>query len=252
MSDRFLTFYKTLFFSFCIKLKYKDRDQDKSPADDLVMSNVDEELKNLVIEGRQYSLESEQRRRIVTKLLIKLQQSGELNHFYNRCPRHLLGSYTDIYQIAVQKLFTYIWRNLEKYESSYKVLQWINNKLGYFFLDALEEFIPNFSDISIISLDELKDLDRVNFNVKNQNKTSYLSQKVIDIIKEDTERHFENTVMPSHPQINYKLIALQRYEGYSWEEIAAKFNGKVAALSNFYQRNSKKLAPIIRQYLSVN
>ncbi len=223
-----------------------------SSVGDAVMSNLDEELKNLVIEGRQYSLESEQRRRIVTKLLIKLQQSGELNHFYTRCPRHLLGSYTDIYQMAVQKLFTYIWQNLEKYESSYKVLQWLNNKLGYFFLDVLEEFMPDFSDISIISLDKLKDLDRVNYTVENQNQAAYLSQKVIAIIKEDPDQHFENTVMPSHPQINYKLIALQRYEGYSWKEIAAKFNGKVAAFSNFYQRKSKKLAPIIRQYLSTN
>lgn len=216
------------------------------------MSNLDRELKSLVLDGRQYSLFSEQRRRIVTKLLFKLQQSGELNHFYHRCPKHLLGSYTDIYQIAMQKLFTYIWRNLEKYDPTHQVLQWVNNKLGYFFLDALEEFIPNFADICLISLEKLEDLDRVNFTTENQNQTPYLSQKVMEIIKEDADRHFVKTAMASHSHINYKIIALQRYEGYSWEEIAAKFKVKVSALSNFYQRSSRKLAPLIRQYLSLS
>lgn len=218
------------------------------------MSNLDEELKSLAIEGRQYPLYSEQRRRIVTKLLFKLQQSGELNHFYHRCPKHLSGSYTDIYQIAIQKLFTYIWRNLEKYAPNYQVLQWVNNKLGYFFLDALKEFVPDFAEVSLISLDRLQDLEkeRVNFLTESRDRTPYLSQKIMEIIQEDPDRHFSQTVMSSHSQINYQIIALQRYEGYSWEEIATKFNVKISALSNFYQRSSKKLAPIVRQYLSAS
>lgn len=216
------------------------------------MSNLDEDLKNLVLEGRQHPLESEQRRRIVTKLLSKLQQSGELNHFHARCPRHLLSNYTDIYQIAIQKLFTYIWRNLENYKDNYRVLQWVNQKLSYFFLDALAEYRPITSDITLISLSELKNSDRVNFTAIEYDSSPYLSQKIIDIIKEDSDQYFEKTLMSSNPQVNFKLIALQRYEGYSWEEIAVLFNCKVSAISNFYQRSSKKLAPIIRQYLSIN
>ena len=207
------------------------------------MSELEDRLRQLAQEAQEKQGLS--RKIVLDRLFREIQQSGQLGHYWSLCPRQLHSCYEDIYAEALQNLFRYLTEKIDRYNpASGEVLQWANGLLRWRFLDAVRDWhkLPPSQTQQIV----LEDLDKI----KDTELNPSLSEKIIQVIKEDPEHRFVNKHMRNNPKANFKVIALRRMEGYSWQEISEELNCKISALSNFYQRSLKEFKVIIQNYLA--
>ncbi len=73
------------------------------------------------------------------------------------------------------------------------------------------------------------------------------SEKLRQYIQADPHGLLQKHIR-GHPEATFQVIALYRLDGKTWEEISEALNVGVPALSNFYQRYLKKIAPEIKKY----
>ncbi|MGB7442741.1 MAG: hypothetical protein WA919_16880 [Coleofasciculaceae cyanobacterium] len=75
-----------------------------------------------------------------------------------------------------------------------------------------------------------------------------LSDKIRQYLEEDPDKLFQKHIR-NHPEATFQTIALGRLEGKTWKEMSESFQVAIPALSNFFQRRLKELAPEIRKYV---
>ncbi|MGF1523315.1 MAG: sigma-70 family RNA polymerase sigma factor [Leptolyngbyaceae cyanobacterium] len=164
------------------------------------------------------------------------------------------GFYNDIYEDALQRLFTYICRKVDTYNPERaSVLGWVNFLLNQrFFIEASRDFMtPVYKgmDARTIKKASVEDLDRaIPSDVGNQLKPS-LSEDLKRYIQEDPGAIFQSTHVDGHPAVSFQWIALQRFDGYAWRELSDQSDIPVPTLSSFYRRCIQKFAPTIRRDL---
>ena len=75
-------------------------------------------------------------------------------------------------------------------------------------------------------------------------------QEVRELLISDPKGVFCKTHVVNRPEANFQRIALQRLDGFSWQEISGQLGVSIPTLSSFYQRALDKLGPILREYLT--
>ncbi|MEC4985620.1 MAG: hypothetical protein SAJ37_18715 [Oscillatoria sp. PMC 1068.18] len=213
--------------------------------------NENERLRRMAIEAQQHPPKSKARQIAITELFQAIQTSGRLTRpYWNQFP----ALYEEIYNIAKQKLFCYIYEKIDNYSPERgEVLQWVNFLFGTrFFVEAIREItLPDrrlpreiIPQISFYNLDN-------DFWLNQEDEiTPSLSEQVIKYIEEDPEATCQNIHITNKPQANFRYLALQRFAGYKWRELEAELGIKQANLCSFYQRSLQKVAPIIKEYLA--
>ncbi|NEP76340.1 MAG: hypothetical protein F6K29_33290 [Okeania sp. SIO2G5] len=98
-----------------------------------------------------------------------------------------------------------------------------------------------------LSIDDLEQHPRLHSH--GQGRTMK-GQEVRDLLINDPEGFFGETHVVNHPEANFQRIALQRLDGFSWQEISMQLGVSIPTLSSFYQRALEKLGPILREYLA--
>ena len=77
-----------------------------------------------------------------------------------------------------------------------------------------------------------------------------------ELVREYFQENFDELcqeVMQTYPQATFKVIAIERIDGKSWEEISARLGGiPISSLCGFYTKRLKKLAPRIKAYIQQN
>lgn len=209
---------------------------------------MDEELQQLA-QDIQKCQQSCQKTKLLNKMIRELQNANCLYYDHNLVPDYLRGCYDEIKAEAQQKLFCWITKNIDDYDSNRATLRtWLNHKLRFLMLDVIRDFKNNnLKEVSIFSLEDL-DKQKIQSSKSNESKL-FLSEQVIKVIQEDPERIFQITYTGKNPQANFQFICLERYQGYSWQEISNKLKILIPTLSNFYQRKLKEFAPLIQTYL---
>ena len=194
---------------------------------------------------------SRERRRVLGELIRTLRSSQQLTR-----PKRgqFRGFYSDIYEEALQRLFTYICERIDDYNPERaNVLGWVNFLLGQrFFNEASREYmatVPKGIDARTIKKVSVAELDREIISNSDAQSNSSLSDDLRNYIQEDPERVFQSTHVEGHPEVSYQWIALQRFSGYAWRELSDQSNIPTPTLSSFYQRYTKKFAPNIRRDL---
>ncbi|PSB04540.1 hypothetical protein [Merismopedia glauca] len=210
-------------------------------------------LRELVQMAQSYPPKSPKRRQILGKLLCEIQNSGLLCH--PACPAQYHGCYKEIYATALQNIFLYICQHIELYNPNVgEVLNWVNFLLSRRFPDAIAEVVQSakYMDFKSVKIVSIEDLSRGGIEMINPQEllTPSLTEQIREVLEEDPEGEFEGRFMCSNPLANFKVIALKRLAGISWEELSAEYHSKVAALSNFYQRSLTHFVPKIKKYLS--
>lgn len=220
---------------------------DEQPS----LSNLDAQLKQLAIAAQQYPKQSKQRQLALTRLLTALTQSRKLIR-----PRRdqFQGLYEEIYLDAVQRLFSYVAEKIDIYNPQRgEVLQWANFLLNQrFFIEASRELLPTVykgMDPRQIMRLTLEDLDRKNPSELNPHLTPSLSQEVEQCLMEDPDGIFAGTYIVDRPDANFRFLALQRFAGYSWQELSTELRISIPTLSSFYQRCLTKFAAKFKDYL---
>ena len=152
------------------------------------------------------------------------------------------GIYDDIYDEAVQELLLYICQNIDKYNPDRgEVMAWVNVLLERRFF---KEAIPQIMDKQEIQKMSLSDLDQIAPPQTNPCLTEIIKQ----CIELDSENLFKNEHIKNHPKANFQALAMRRFVGKSWKEIAAEFDLKISTLSRFYDRCLIKFCSTIKKY----
>ena len=213
------------------------------------MCEIDDRLKQLAIKAQRHPFKSLPRQEALAKLLSAIQQSGKLVR-----PRQgqFQGFYEDIYAEALQRLFAFICEQIDRYDPSKEVLQWVNFLLRQrFFIEASREILPllhNGSKRSQLKRQTLIDLDWN--HVSETTPQPSLFEEIRRCLEEDPEGVFQAAHVANHPEVNFQFLAIKRISGYTWKELSVEVGIKVPSLSSFYERSLTKFAPTIRRYLS--
>lgn len=219
------------------------------------MCEFEDQLKELVQQAQQHPLQSGQRRLAIHHLCKQLSQSGRLAR--PLVPKHLLGSYNEIYNTAIQHLFSYLYQNIEQYNPERgAVLQWVNYLLRIRFPDATREvtqFIKgvNFAEVQRLSLDDLQNSELPRVEETDHPETLQPSSAdVVDYLVADPDGAFKQAHVQAHPEATFQFIALRYLEGHSWQEISEILDVPIPTLSSFFQRNLKKFQPQFQTHLA--
>lgn len=214
-------------------------------------SSLDESLEAMVEAAQQCPRGSRDRTKALARLISVLQNSRQLSR-----PRRgqFQGFYEEIYQDALQRLFTYVCDRIDDYDAEKgRVLQWVNFLLNRrFFIDASREVLPILPggvDARQVTRLSLEDLDINHAGELTPQLAPSLSEDLKCYLQEDPDDLFQHTHIANHPRANFQYIALSRLEGYSWQDLATELNLGISTLSSFYQRCITRFAPRCRQDL---
>jgi DNA-directed RNA polymerase specialized sigma24 family protein len=201
---------------------------------------LDLHLLQLAKQAQQNPPSSYERRIALTKLIDDIVRFGNLcrpqqNQFSS-------GVYQEIYDEARQELFLYICQSIDKYEPERgSVLAWVNVLFERrFFKDTIRK-IHSYNSVTKMSV---ADLD----NFANPEESKDMSEILKEFIELDPHGIFRSTYVRRCPQINFREVAIQRFMGKSWQEIASQYNVKIPTVSSFYQRCLQKFSGILQEY----
>ena len=106
----------------------------------------EQQLQELALQAQQHPLGTTVRRITLSKLIDGIYRSGKLCHPYKG---QFQGVYEQIYQEALQDLFLYICKNLDKYDPERaSFMTWVNMLLSQrFFKEAIPKIIGKTNEI---------------------------------------------------------------------------------------------------------
>ena len=171
----------------------------------------------------------------VTELVQSIRLSGKLArpHRSKFSPKF----YDLLYEEAVNQTLIYICQRIHLYDPAKgaRFMTWVNFRLDKMLIEARRAF----SDRDQQELPNLNDLERI---PQPQSEPS-LATVVKDYIRTDPEGHFQATHVRNRPDVHFQAIALARFQGTSWDELATQYGVKIPTLSSFFQRSCQKFAP---------
>jgi len=199
----------------------------------------EQQLQELALQAQQHSLGTTVRRITLSKLIDGIYRSGKLCHPYKG---QFQGGYEQIYQEALQDLFLYICKNIDKYDPERaSFMTWVNMLLSQrFFKEAIPKIIGSSNEIKVES-SVLENLEDLAFD-DSESEDNYISafKKIRRYIEIDPKGIFQQAHIKKYPKVNFQEIAVKRWSGISWKDISEELNIPVATLSNFYQRTLEK------------
>ncbi|MBW4510842.1 MAG: sigma-70 family RNA polymerase sigma factor [Scytonematopsis contorta HA4267-MV1] len=210
----------------------------------------EQQLQELALQAQQHPLGTTVRRITLSKLIDATYRSGKLCHPYKG---QFPGVYEQIYQEAVQDLFLYICKNLDKYDPERaSFMTWVNMLLSQrFFKEAIPKIIGKANEINVESsvLDNLEDV--VFDDSEDENNYIFTFKKIRRYIEIDPKGIFKQAHIKKYPKVNFQEIAVKRWSGISWKDISEELNIPVATLSNFYQRTLESFREEFRDLCGV-
>ena len=216
------------------------------------MLEIDVLLQELALSAQSLPIGSRERRMVLAKLVQTIQTSGRLGH---PLKGRFKGFYNEIYLEALQRLFLHLCERIEDFDPKKgTVLDWANFLLSRrFMIAASREYLPVMPDgvdpKSVVRL-SVSDLDHYpQFSHHNQSNAMQ-GQEVRELLISDPTGVFCQTHVANRPEANFQRIALQRLDGFSWQEISEQLGVSIPTLSSFYQRALDKLGPMLREYLT--
>jgi DNA-directed RNA polymerase specialized sigma24 family protein len=199
-------------------------------------------LKALGLAAQEHLPQTELRSYALTELIKAIQLSGRLcrPHREKFSPQF----YELIYEEAVNETFTYICLNIDKYDperGDKKFMNWVNFRLDKLVIDCRRKF-SHWQNKQIPSLMDIEEISQ-------PQEQFFLSEIIYQYIEEDPDDIFKTIHIKNRDEANFQKIALARFSGQSWEEIAQELNIVVPTLSSFFQRSCSTLAPLLKEKL---
>ncbi|WP_242045687.1 MULTISPECIES: hypothetical protein [unclassified Calothrix] len=232
-------------------------EQEISMDDDL-----DLQLRQLVYAAQNHPQKSAEQRKILNKLIAKIQSSGKLKKFVEW--RQKLTYFPDIYSEAEANTYLEICKDIEDYRPEHPVMAWVNQIFTWRFHDVRRQYRRR---TQILSLDELdsrnsgsdKPVSKELSRVQNEIKDKLISETEDELelsttksfVNNDPEGLLQNTYIGDDKNANLQKVILMRLDNEKWEDISQKLGHPIARLSELYQRNIKKrkIIDYFRKYL---
>lgn len=197
---------------------------------------TDDTLKALALEAQRHPSGSALRRHALVQLVEAIRLWGRLArpHRGKFSPQF----YNLLYEDAVNRTLAYVCRRIDTYDpqrgKAQKFMNWVNFRLDRMVIECRREA----SDLDTQSLPNLNDLDALPQPVASES----LADTICKYIQSDPEQVFRQTHIRNRPDASFQVIALARFSGQSWEEIATHLKIKIPTLSSFFMRSCDKFS----------
>ena len=200
------------------------------------MSELEEQLRQLVTEACSHRAGSAERQKKLTKIIRLISNK-------------LWKENTPYYQDALQQTWVYFCQNIcegntgEPYDPSRSsVITWLNfylkRRLQDFYIDEQKRqaLIVSNPTGGQGSSDTNHTIDPIE-NLVAKPDVAFLLEEVRKWVKTDPDGELSRIHISNHPEVTAKVLILRRLPPeHSWRSIAAEFNVSIPTLSSFYQR----------------
>ena len=197
-------------------------------------------LKNLALEAQRHAPGSKLRQHALTQLIEAIKLSGRLCH--PKRPGLSPKFYNLLYDEVVNRTLIYVCRKIDNYDperGEKKFMNWVNFRLEKVFIECDREFRNR--DIDVLPWPDDP------FDIAATESPMSLFEMVRECLEEDAGKVFEREFIGYRKDANFRAIALKRFEGKSWKEIAQELDVKIPTLSSFFQRSCEKFRSHLKQ-----
>jgi hypothetical protein len=199
-------------------------------------------LKELGLSAQQFPPNSELRSYGLDELIRAIKLSGKLcRPHINNFPREL---YQVLYDEALTETLAYICLQIDRYDperGNGKLMNWVNFYLNMNILQCYRQ-LNSSRQYNLPSLQELAEIPQV------ENSPSY-SDVIYQYILQDPQSVLRKAHIRDRPDANFRIIALAKLEGKTWQDIGQELKISKATLSDFYNRWCERFADLFRQEL---
>ncbi len=198
------------------------------------MSELEEQLRQLVTEACSHPAGSAERQKKLTRIIRLVSNK-------------LWKENTPYYQDALQQTWVYFCQNIcegntgEPYEPTRSsVITWLNfylkRRLQDFYIDEQKRQALIVSNQTAGLGDSNNTIDPIE-NLPAEPDVPLLLEEVRKWVKTDPDGELSRIHITNHPEVTAKVLILRRLPPEaSWKSIAAEFNVSIPTLSSFYQR----------------
>ncbi|NJL19829.1 MAG: sigma-70 family RNA polymerase sigma factor [Leptolyngbyaceae cyanobacterium SM1_3_5] len=212
-------------------------------------SSFAEQLRQHVEEARAHPPRSLQRQKLLNQIVQEIFNSGRLGH-----PQQALWPpdlYEDLYNEALQKTLIEICQKIDKYNSEYPVMAWVNFRLNYQFVAVVQDYqrqgitqLPKGNKMAPVRLPSLENLP-----IAIPNSTEDAPQ-LQQFLRQDPEGLLQKQRLRDRPDVTFQMLAIAKFiEGKSWPQIAAELEVSAQTLCSFFNRQLRDLIPYFKKYL---
>lgn len=197
-------------------------------------------LKNLALEAQQHPPGSRLRQHALTQLIEAIRISGRLCH--PKRPGLSPKFYHLLYDEVVNKTLIYVCRKIDNYDperGDKKFMNWVNFRLEKVFIECEGEF--RNQDIDVLPWPD------DSFDIVAPEEPISLFEMVRECLEADVGKVFQKEHIGYRKDANFRAIALKRFDGQSWKEIAQELELKIPTLSSFFQRSCEKFRSQLKQ-----
>ncbi|MEL6461500.1 MAG: hypothetical protein AAFQ91_25245 [Cyanobacteria bacterium J06621_15] len=106
--------------------------------------------------------------------------------------------------------------------------------------EMVKQSLPTFTKLTNAD-DEIENIPQAYSEIS-------LSEQLREYLETDPHQLLQKHIR-AHPEVTFQAIVLKRLDGTSWKELSETFEIGIPALSNFFQRHLKRIAPEIRKYI---
>ncbi|WP_299415421.1 sigma-70 family RNA polymerase sigma factor [Acaryochloris sp. IP29b_bin.148] len=197
------------------------------------MLPLEDKLRQLVLEARQYPSGHLKRKQCLTKMVRLIEQSHKLWH-----------EHTPYYEDALQQTWVYFCQNVceagtgEQYDPNRSsVITWLNRYLKWRLQDFRIDQQKRLARCTSAMPSAMGRTTDVTDNIAAPPDTPPILETTHHWIVTDPEGELRSIYIQNRPDVNCQTLLLRRLPPeQSWEKISEEFGLPISTLSSFYQR----------------
>lgn len=155
-------------------------------------------------------------------------------------------------EVDLQQAWNTFCNEVQQLYQPFKFWNWLASYIKFRFFDIIRERVKEVSLDAPGRKQEENDQPQTKLDKIQAKADSKLSPQAIKLIYEDPDEIFRGKHIKIFPNVNFREIALLKFQEFSLEEINQHFGNQVNAqttISPFYTRSCYYFKPILEEYL---
>ncbi|MEM6837892.1 MAG: hypothetical protein AAF609_13665 [Cyanobacteria bacterium P01_C01_bin.120] len=212
------------------------------------MDELDRQLKELAAIAKAYSPKSLQRNKVMQRLLLLIERSGQLSYKWR-------GKYPGLYSDALQETRLYIVRKIDTYDPTRgKFMTWVNFKLEREVLGRIKDDTDAQKESQEISLYQPINRDdqesrKTQEDVLSNQEHIFLSDQVRQIIEDDPDGFLKSRYIRGRPDVNLQIVVIYLMNNKNLRKLAENLGVNEQTMYSFFGRSRKELRSYFDRYL---
>lgn len=137
-------------------------------------------------------------------------------------------------------------KNIDRYESEYRVMQWIGWIFNRRFQDVMRKYRARYESVSI----EANPTIEAQIDKMSEMESESRADELVKFIQTDPEGHFAKAHIKGKPEATLQKILLMRLARRTFQNIAEEFAIDThTTIASFHDRQLRKLNDYFRKYL---